>query len=460
MARLGKLWEHFRVKENSGPNSVQPDPGAQNNLDVAGAEDPIDDDEAFCEDLADGDHEASSEDEASSGFTAEDEPAGGEARAGVEEDSEVADAKPQPPAQKESVRRGTRAGRAKPRPLWLRRLHAIVTCGAGVLLAGSVVLPREVLTGLAMLLVAVFAVGWPHATRIQWKLRVRTSLLILFWGELTCLLVHEFGDVAMAAVAFAMGLISVFVLEMARNPREHLAVTVAANVTGVLLAITGATWCAMGQDEIWHYEVWPAAGAILGAGLALLFCGGMRVWLRTLLVGLGAFLGATAAMAAPMIGGRGRFGDIAVLSGWGGYSELAELGAGPAGDLNNWIAIDNGIMYRGLLEALPFLAGRYWFLPLILATLFALAAMLLAVLVERIFMGRSPVDKAAVAEPGVKTAGSRAAGSPAEAGNQVAPPSEVTTKPLTNPLALVAVGLVMPMAMGVAVYALARLVGI
>ncbi|WP_244960159.1 tellurium resistance protein TerC [Actinomyces faecalis] len=154
------------------------------------------------------------------------------------------DAAPQPAGPKVY---GTRAGGRAPAeagladPAWTR----LATAGAvPILLAVTASLPTWVRLALIVLLVPLTAQGWPALVRSRHD--SRATVVIGVTGVVAALAValsHDFGS---AGVVMALSVLAAFVAQMLRQDgRQGLVEDLSTTVTGNLVVVCGAGWCAL-----------------------------------------------------------------------------------------------------------------------------------------------------------------------------------------------------------------------
>ncbi|CED90878.1 tellurium resistance protein TerC [Actinomyces succiniciruminis] len=142
---------------------------------------------------------------------------------------------------------GTRRGANRPievglvDPAWTRLAVASVV---PVLLAVSAALPAWVRLIVVVLLVPLTAQGWPALVRTRHD-QGATGVITLT-GLTAAVLVAITNDFGMAGVVMALSVPAAFIAQMARRDgRKHLVEDLSATVTGNLVMISGAGWCAL-----------------------------------------------------------------------------------------------------------------------------------------------------------------------------------------------------------------------
>lgn len=152
-------------------------------------------------------------------------------------------------------------------PAWTRLAFAGVT---PVLLAITSALPGLARSGLVLLLVLLAAQGWSALTRTHHDLR--SVVLIAGTGTVAVAAVTVSGDFGLAGLAMALSVLVAFVAQMTRGDgREELVEDLSANVTGCLVAVLGAGWCALAEGVADPSVIVPCAvSLLLGPLLTLL----------------------------------------------------------------------------------------------------------------------------------------------------------------------------------------------
>ncbi|MBE6481299.1 MAG: tellurium resistance protein TerC [Actinomyces ruminicola] len=142
---------------------------------------------------------------------------------------------------------GTRRGGNRPievglvDPAWTRLAVAGVV---PVLLAVSAALPAWMRLIVVVLLVPLTAQGWPALVRTRHD--QGATAVITLTGLAAAVLVAVTNDFGMAGVVMAFSVLAAFVAQMARSDgRKHLVEDLSATVTGNLVMISGAGWCAL-----------------------------------------------------------------------------------------------------------------------------------------------------------------------------------------------------------------------
>lgn len=126
-------------------------------------------------------------------------------------------------------------------PAWTRLAVAGVV---PILLAATTSLPTWVRLVLIVVLIPLAAQGWPALVRSRHDGHV-TAVVTLsgLAAGLTVTFTHDFGS---AGVVMAFSLLAAFVAQMLRSDgRPHLIEDVSASVTGNLIVVCGAGWCAL-----------------------------------------------------------------------------------------------------------------------------------------------------------------------------------------------------------------------
>ncbi|SDN58871.1 hypothetical protein SAMN05216355_10778 [Actinomyces ruminicola] len=142
---------------------------------------------------------------------------------------------------------GTRRGGNRPievglvDPAWTRLAVAGVV---PVLLAVSAALPAWMRLIVVVLLVPLTAQGWPALVRTRHD--QGATAVITLTGLAAAVLVAVTNDFGMAGVVMAFSVLAAFIAQMARSDgRKHLVEDLSATVTGNLVMISGAGWCAL-----------------------------------------------------------------------------------------------------------------------------------------------------------------------------------------------------------------------
>lgn len=168
---------------------------------------------------------------------------------------------------------GTRLGGNRPvepglvDPAWTRLAVAGV---APVLLAASGPVPTWVRLIIVALLIPLMAQGWPALVRSQHD-RPATAVIDLT-GLAAALAVAITGDFGSAGVVMALSLLLAFIQQMTRRGgREELVEDLSSTVTGNLVAVSAAGWCALSPGIADPAVIVPAALALFtGAVLTVL----------------------------------------------------------------------------------------------------------------------------------------------------------------------------------------------
>ncbi|NDR53269.1 tellurium resistance protein TerC [Actinomyces sp. 432] len=142
---------------------------------------------------------------------------------------------------------GTRRGGNRPievglvDPAWTRLAVASVV---PVLLAISAALPAWVRLIVVVLLVPLTGQGWPALVRTRHD--QDATAVITLTGLCAAVLVAITNDFGMAGVVMAFSVPAAFLAQMARRDgRPHLVEDLSSTVTGNLVMISGAGWCAL-----------------------------------------------------------------------------------------------------------------------------------------------------------------------------------------------------------------------
>ena len=166
---------------------------------------------------------------------------------GVETVADIPQDVPQGPGRARTADHGTRRG-ARQAPVpgladpgWTRLVVAEL---APVVLAVSSALPNVTRTGLVVLLVPLLAQGWPALVRARHD--VGSSVVIALAGVSAALVVGVTGNFATAAWVMAFSVVAAFVAQMLRRDgRPDLVEDLGSTVSGALVAVCGAGWCAL-----------------------------------------------------------------------------------------------------------------------------------------------------------------------------------------------------------------------
>lgn len=164
---------------------------------------------------------------------------------------------------------GTRRGGNRPvepglaDPGWTRLAFA---CLVPVLLAATAPLPVAVRLALVVILVPLTAQGWPALVRSRHDQRATTVVTVT--GLVAALVVawqHDFGA---AGLVMAFSVLGSFVAQMTRHDgREELVEDLSATVTGNLVVVSGAGWCALAPGTADPAVIVPCAIALLTGAL-------------------------------------------------------------------------------------------------------------------------------------------------------------------------------------------------
>ena len=164
---------------------------------------------------------------------------------------------------------GTRRGGNRPvepglaDPGWTRLAFA---CLVPVLLAATAPLPVAVRLALVVVLVPLTAQGWPALVRSRHDQRATTVVTVT--GLVAALVVawrHDFGA---AGLVMAFSVLGSFVAQMTRHDgRGELVEDLSATVTGNLVVVSGAGWCALAPGTADPAVIVPCAIALLTGAL-------------------------------------------------------------------------------------------------------------------------------------------------------------------------------------------------
>ncbi len=164
---------------------------------------------------------------------------------------------------------GTRRGGNQPvesglaDPGWTRLAFA---CLVPVLLAATAPLPVAVRLALVVVLVPLTAQGWPALVRSRHDQRATTVVTVT--GLVAALVVawrHDFGA---AGLVMAFSVLGSFVAQMTRHDgRGELVEDLSATVTGNLVVVSGAGWCALAPGTADPAVIVPCAIALLTGAL-------------------------------------------------------------------------------------------------------------------------------------------------------------------------------------------------
>ncbi len=192
---------------------------------------------------------------------------------------------------------GTRRGGNRPvepglaDPGWTRLAFA---CLVPVLLAVTAPLPVAVRLALVVVLVPLTAQGWPALVRSSHDHRATT--VVTLTGLAAALAVawrHDFGA---AGLVMAFSVLGSFVAQMTRHDgREELVEDLSATVTGNLVVVSGAGWCALAPGTADPAVIVPCAIALL--------TGALLTTLEVRATILEALTVAVPALVAAMVGG-------------------------------------------------------------------------------------------------------------------------------------------------------------
>ena len=126
-------------------------------------------------------------------------------------------------------------------PAWTRLATAGVV---PLLLAVSAVLPAWMRLIVVALLVPLTAQGWPALVRSQHD--QGATAVVCLTGLTAAVAVALRGDYGIAGVVMALSVPTAFISQMARHDgREDLVEDLSATVTGCLILVSGAAWCAL-----------------------------------------------------------------------------------------------------------------------------------------------------------------------------------------------------------------------
>ena len=126
-------------------------------------------------------------------------------------------------------------------PAWTRLATAGVV---PLLLAVSAVLPAWMRLIVVALLVPLTAQGWPALVRSQHD--QGATAVVCLTGLTAAVAVALRGDYGIAGVVMALSVPTAFISQMARHDgREDLVEDLSATVTGCLIMVSGAAWCAL-----------------------------------------------------------------------------------------------------------------------------------------------------------------------------------------------------------------------
>lgn len=164
---------------------------------------------------------------------------------------------------------GTRRGGNRPvepglaDPGWTRLAFA---CLVPVLLAATAPLPVAVRLALVVILVPLTAQGWPALVRSRHDQRATTVVTVT--GLVAALVVawqHDFGA---AGLVMAFSVLGSFVAQMTRHDgRGELVEDLSATVTGNLVVVSAAGWCALAPGTADPAVIVPCAIALLTGAL-------------------------------------------------------------------------------------------------------------------------------------------------------------------------------------------------
>ncbi|WP_245637388.1 tellurium resistance protein TerC [Actinomyces vulturis] len=156
--------------------------------------------------------------------------------------SSTCQAQSHPRAPKHGTRTGATPGPTPSAvdPAWTRLLTA---CLLPVLLASSASLPTWVRLILTIVMILAAAQGWPALVRAH---HCRPdSMVIAVSGVSASIAVFVTHDFGAAATVMGISIIAAFVAQMARgNKRSEVVEDISAAVTGMLVMMSGAAWCA------------------------------------------------------------------------------------------------------------------------------------------------------------------------------------------------------------------------
>lgn len=145
---------------------------------------------------------------------------------------------------------GTRRGGHTPTepglvdPAWTRLAFAGIV---PVLLAISAALPTWTRLILVLLLVPAAAQGWPALVRARHD--ALSTAVVTLTGTVAAVTVALLGDFGAAGVVMAASVLASFVAQMLRRDgREDLVEDLSATMTGNLIVVSGAGWCALAPN--------------------------------------------------------------------------------------------------------------------------------------------------------------------------------------------------------------------
>ena len=208
---------------------------------------------------------------------------------------------------------GTRRGGNRPvepglaDPGWTRLAFA---CLVPVLLAATAPLPVAVRLALVVILVPLTAQGWPALVRSRHDQRATTVVTVT--GLVAALVVawrHDFGA---AGLVMAFSVLGSFVAQMTRHDgREELVEDLSATVTGNLVVVSGAGWCALAPGTADPAVIVPCAIALL-TGALLTTLEVRATILEALTVAVPALVAAVVGGVLALVGFFGATQDIVI----------------------------------------------------------------------------------------------------------------------------------------------------
>ena len=148
-------------------------------------------------------------------------------------------------------------------PSWTRLAAASL---APVLLAASASLPSRARLVLVLVLVPLMAQGWSALVRARhdWG----TAVVVGLTGVAAAVAVTLREDYGAAAVVMAFSVLLAFVGQMLRKDgRPDLVEDLSATVTGNLVVVSGAAWCALGTSGAHPAVTVPCALALVTGAL-------------------------------------------------------------------------------------------------------------------------------------------------------------------------------------------------
>lgn len=144
--------------------------------------------------------------------------------------------------------------------------RAVTSAALAALLAVSTYLSHSASDAVVVVLMVIFAIGWPRLVDLPAVLPRR--ILLLTVAAIAAVTVYLTQNLRMLAAVMALSVIAAFVVELARRDgRPRLVESLAASVSGLVVLVSGAGWLAMPHSELGVAVVFTTAGT-LAAGAA------------------------------------------------------------------------------------------------------------------------------------------------------------------------------------------------